>query len=210
MESLTPKYDTCFFERYAMASLAALLGDRYAHLVNRDRPDLQDHKNSIGIEVTRAIREDKNVANALINEMAGEEVRDVNENNLLNINRTGYAYGLGSGQWMGKNEYEYWALALPMKRILESKVRKVSLGFYGKFEEFGLYVFTKEDIGFEELIKTMNYVMKLQEGLTKSYDTLFISQIQSMYMCNLRNGDFDTFNINEELRQVFYDKAVNS
>ena len=39
---MTPKYDTCFFERYAMHSLRALLGERYAHLVNTDRPDLQD------------------------------------------------------------------------------------------------------------------------------------------------------------------------
>lgn len=49
---LTPKFDTCFFERYAMVSLATLLGDHYAHLVNRDRPDLQDETQSIGIEVT--------------------------------------------------------------------------------------------------------------------------------------------------------------
>ena len=52
---LTPKFDTCFFERYAMVSLATLLGEHYAHLVNRDRPDLQDEEQSIGIEVTRAI-----------------------------------------------------------------------------------------------------------------------------------------------------------
>ncbi len=210
MDHQTPKYDTCFFERYAMASLAALMGERYAHLVNRDRPDLQDRNLGIGIEVTRAIREDKDVANALINEMAGEDVREVDEYNLLNINRTGYAYGLGSGQWMGKNEYEYWALALPMKRILESKIRKVNNGFYGNFREFGLYIFTKEDVESEELVKTMNYAMKLQEGLAKSYDTLFISQIQSMYVCDLRNGTFDIFDIDENLRQLFYDKAVNS
>ena len=36
---LSPKFDTCFFERYAMVSLATLLGEHYAHLVNRDRPD---------------------------------------------------------------------------------------------------------------------------------------------------------------------------
>ena len=46
---LSPKFDTCFFERYAMASLATLLGDHYAHLVNRDRPDLQDDVLGIGI-----------------------------------------------------------------------------------------------------------------------------------------------------------------
>ena len=56
MEHLIPKFDTCFFERYAMVSLAALMGEHYAHLVNRDRPDLQHEGNGIGIEVTGAIR----------------------------------------------------------------------------------------------------------------------------------------------------------
>ncbi len=210
MEYQTPKFDTCFFERYAMASLAALMGDRYAHLVNRDRPDLQDNRRSIGIEVTRAIRENKDVANALINEMAGEEVREVDMYSMMNINRTGYAYGLGSGQWMGKNEYEYWALALPLKRILESKIMKVSNGYYGSFKEFGLYVFTKEDVELEEFTKMVDYVMTLQNGLTQSYDMLFISQIQSMYVCDLRDGHFDIIDIGEDLRQLFYDKAVNN
>ena len=88
---LDPKFDTCFFERYAMVSLATLLGEHYAHLVNRDRPDLQDEAQSIGIEVTRAIRENKNVANALVNEMAGEDVKEVNAEDMLHINQSGYA-----------------------------------------------------------------------------------------------------------------------
>ena len=35
------KYDTCFFERYAMLQLRSLLGHKFDYLVNRDRPDLQ-------------------------------------------------------------------------------------------------------------------------------------------------------------------------
>ena len=116
---MTPKFDTCFFERYAMYSLNALLGERFAHLVNADRPDLQDEGQSLGIEVTRAITEDKNVANSLINEMAGRQVKEVNED-LLRIQESGYSYGLDLNYSVGSNEYNYWALALPMKRILES------------------------------------------------------------------------------------------
>ena len=63
---MEPKFDTCFFERYAMCSLRSLLGKRYSHLVNADRPDLQDVAQGIGIEVTRAITEDRNVANSLM------------------------------------------------------------------------------------------------------------------------------------------------
>ncbi|MBQ0090778.1 MAG: hypothetical protein KBT27_15740, partial [Prevotellaceae bacterium] len=143
MENIAPKYDTCFFERYAKISLETLLGEHYANLVNRDRPDLQDNERGIGIEVTRAIREDVNVAHALINEMAGDEIMEVNDVDRDNISRTGYAYGLGDGNMMGLKEYEYWSLAMPMKRILENKIRKVNNRFYGDYKEFGLFVFTK-------------------------------------------------------------------
>ena len=115
---LNPKFDTCFFERYAMVSLATLLGEHYAHLVNRDRPDLQDEVQGLGIEVTRAIRENKNVANALVNEMAGEDIIEVNAQDLRQIKQSGYAYGLGDGSIIGRNEYDFWSLALPLKRNL--------------------------------------------------------------------------------------------
>ena len=66
MSSITHRFDTCFFERYAKISLENLLGEKYASLINSDRPDLQSPDGSIGIEVTCAIRENKNVAHALI------------------------------------------------------------------------------------------------------------------------------------------------
>ena len=135
-----------------MVSLATLLGEHYAHLVNRDRPDLQDEEQGIGIEVTRAIRENKNVANALVNEMAGEDIKEVNAEDLQHINQSGYAYGLGDGSIIGRNEYEFWSLALPLKRILEIKMNKVNDGFYGDFDEFGLFVFTKEDLAKTDFI----------------------------------------------------------
>ena len=159
---LNPKFDTCFFERYAMVSLATLLGEHYAHLVNRDRPDLQDEEQGIGIEVTRAIRENKNVANALVNEMAGEDIKEVNAEDLQHINQSGYAYGLGDGSIIGRNEYEFWSLALPLKRILEIKMNKVNDGFYGDFDEFGLFVFTKEDLDIEQIKQTIAFMMEKQ------------------------------------------------
>ena len=71
------KYDTTFFERYARQSLIDLVDDRFEALKNYDRPDLQDEAHDIGIEVTRAIREDRDVAHALINEIAGRPVMKV-------------------------------------------------------------------------------------------------------------------------------------
>ena len=205
---LEPKFDTCFFERYAMVSLATLLGEHYAHLVNRDRPDLQDETQSIGIEVTRAIRENKNVANALVNEMAGENIKEVNAEDLRHINQSGYAYGLGDGSIIGRNEYEFWSLALPLKRILEIKMDKVNNGFYGDFDEFGLFVFTKEDLDLDQIKQTIAFMREKQAYQNRLYSRLFISQIQAMFDCDLETGQYKKYKVSREQRRQFYDKAI--
>ena len=205
---LEPKFDTCFFERYAMVSLATLLGEHYAHLVNRDRPDLQDEDQSLGIEVTRAIRENKNVANALVNEMAGEAVKEVNAEDLRHINQSGYAYGLGDGTIIGRNEYEFWSLALPLKRILEIKMDKVNNGFYGDFHEFGLFVFTKEDLDLDQIKQTIAFMMERQAYQNRLYSRLFISQIQSLFDCDLETGRYRKIKISQAQRRSFYEEAI--
>ena len=205
---LDPKFDTCFFERYAMVSLATLLGEHYAHLVNRDRPDLQDETQSLGIEVTRAIRENKNVAHALVNEMAGEDVIEVNAEDLLHINQSGYAYGLGDGSIIGRNEYEFWSLALPLKRILEIKMDKVNNGFYGDFNEFGLFVFTKEDLDIDQIKQTIAFMMEKQAYQNRLYSRLFLSQIQILYDCDLYSGQFKKYKVDRTMRRRFYDEAI--
>ena len=205
---LEPKFDTCFFERYAMVSLSALLGGHYTNLVNRDRPDLQDEELSLGIEVTRAIRENKNVANALVNEMAGEAVKEVNADDLLHINQSGYAYGLGDGSLIGRNEYEYWSLALPLMRILEIKMDKVNNGFYGDFNEFDLFVFTKEDLDLNQVKQTIAFMMEKQAYQNRFYSRLFISQIQTLFDCDLFTGRYRKFNVSQVQRRQFYDQAI--
>ena len=205
---LDPKFDTCFFERYAMVSLATLLGEHYAHLVNRDRPDLQDEAQSIGIEVTRAIRENKNVANALVNEMAGEDVKEVNAEDMLHINQSGYAYGLVDGSIIGRNEYEFWSLALPLRRILEIKMDKVNNGFYGDFNEFGLFVFTKEDLDLEQIKQTIAFMMEKQAYQNRLYSRLFLSQIQTLFDCDLETGRYRKIKISAEQRRSFYEEAI--
>ena len=205
---LNPKFDTCFFERYAMVSLATLLGEHYAHLVNRDRPDLQDEAQGLGIEVTRAIRENKNVANALVNEMAGEDIIEVNAQDLRQIKQSGYAYGLGDGSIIGRNEYDFWSLALPLKRILEIKMDKVNNGLYGDFNEFGLFVFTKEDLDLEQIKQTVAFMMERQAYQNRCYSRLFISQIQTLFDCDLETGQYRKIRVNKEQRRSFYEKSI--
>ena len=183
------KFDTCFFERYAQISLETLLGEEYADLVNEDRPDLQKPDKSLGIEVTRAMEPTKDVARAMLKEMAGLPVKEEDREEMDQIIRSGYGYGLQDGKYIGSLEYEYWALAQPLRRIIESKVSKVGSGFYGDFKEFGLYIFCKDDLSEEEVVLAMEYASDLQRHLDVKYSKIFLSLIDRLYVCDLTDVD---------------------
>ena len=183
------KFDTCFFERYARISLMTLLGQEYAALINEDRPDLQMEDRSLGIEVTRAMEPRKDVAREMLKEMAGLEVQESDREEMGEILRSGYGYGLQDGKYIGNLEYEYWSLALPLRRIIASKIEKVGSGFYGDFKEFGLYIFCKDDLSHDEVILTMEYASDLQRHLDVKYSKMYLSLIDRLYVCDLTQVD---------------------
>lgn len=183
------KFDTCFFERYAQITLETVLGPEYAGLINEDRPDLQKPDKSLGIEVTRAMEPRKEAALDMLKEMAGIEVSENDREEINQIIRSGYGYGLQEGRYVGHLEYEYWSLALPLRRIIESKVSKVASGFYGDFREFGLYIFCKDDLSEEEVIMTMEYTSELQRHLDIKYSKVYLSLFDKFYVCDLTNVD---------------------
>ena len=205
-ENIKPKFDTCFFERYAKITLETILGDRYSKLVNKDRPDLQTEDNTIGIEVTRALKESKVEAIKLLNEMAVAEVMDVSE--LREKRGTGYVYGLVDVDSVGSEEYRYWFEASPLKRIIENKVKKVVNGFYGDFNEFGLYIFTKDDMNVDDLIAAMKLTMELQVGAKQYFKTLYISEIQNLYVCDVATLSYKQYSISEELCKKFFINSI--
>lgn len=209
------KFDTCFFERYAQLSLIKLLGDEYADLVNEDRPDLQMTDRSLGIEVTRAMNESKDAASSLLKEMAGFEAEEHDKEEIGQIISSGYGYGLQEGRYIGHLEYDYWRLALPLRRIIASKIEKVGAGFYGEFEEYGLYIFCKDDLSDEEVALTMEYASDLQRHLDMRYSKMYLSLIDKLHVCDLTNVDrlirpttFTTFSIPKSMRWEFFTNAL--
>ena len=209
------KFDTCFFERYAQITLESLLGPAYANLVNEDRPDLQMHDRSLGIEVTRAMTSSKDVAHAMLKEMAGFEVAEEDREEVDQIIRSGYGYGLQEGKYVGYLEYEYWQLAQPLKRIIESKVSKVGAGFYGNFKEYGLYIFCKDDLTENEVALTMEYTSDLQRHLDIKYSKMYLSLIDRLYVCDLNEVDrlqgpthCQCYDISKQMRKSFFLQSI--
>ena len=209
------KFDTCFFERYAQICLETILGEKYAGLVNEDRPDLQMPDKSIGIEVTRAMEPTKDVAKALLKEMAGLTVEEKDKEEIGQIITSGYGYGLQDGRYIGSLEYDYWRLAQPLRRIIESKISKVGAGFYGDSQEYGLYIFCKDNLSEEEVILAMEYASDLQRNLDIKYSTIYLSLIDRLYVCDLsdvnrvlRKTDCTSYNISRKMCKEFFIKAL--
>lgn len=210
------KFDTCFFERYAQISLTYLLGDEYSLLINEDRPDLQMPDHSLGIEVTRAMEPDKEVAMKMLKEMAGIQIKQEDQEEVDQIIKSGYGYGLQDGRYIGHLEYEYWALAQPLRRIIESKVGKVGSGFYGNFDEYGLYIFCKDNLTEEEVILTMEYTSDLQRNLDIRYSKMYLSLIDRLYVCDLTQVDrlihttkYTSYDISRRMCKEFFKKALD-
>lgn len=211
----TPRpFGTCFFESYAQISLSALLGSEFDCLVNRDRPDLQSRDDrSIGIEVTRAMEESKKAEEALLRDIAGITPAPRGEE-IDQILEYGYAYGLQEGKYIGVKELSYWSMALPLRRILESKVSKVGNGFYGRYEKMGLFVFCREDMKESEAVKAMNYTIQLQKYLDIRYNRLYLADVNDLFVCNLDDGLKESFRlvrypITQEQRKAFFTEAVH-
>jgi hypothetical protein len=207
------KYDTCFFEKYAQIVLASVLGSDFESLVNLDRPDLQSPgSHEIGIEVTRAMEESKTAGLSLLQDIAGI-TKSVSDDEVDRILESGYSFGLKTGKYVGVKELPYWRMALPMRRILESKVSKVGNGFYGRWNRMGLFVFSKDNLGETDAVKAMNYTISLQKYQELRYNRLYIADIDDLFVCNLDDGlsassRLARYRLTQEQRKEFYMEAI--
>ena len=211
------KYGTCFFEQYAQISLCELLGSEFECLVNRDRPDLQSEgSDAIGIEVTRAMEESRRAEQELLKDVAGitgGQSGDANLEDADTILEYGYSYGLRGGKYIGAKELPYWKMALPLKRILESKVQKVGNGFYGHFRKMGLYVFCKDQLTEMDVYGAMSYTIGLQKYLDNRFNRLYLADPDDLFVCNLDDGLSDSsrlcrYPVSQDQRRAFYLEAV--
>ena len=207
------KYGTCFFERYAITTLRTLLGHKFDDLINEDRPDLQSaDRKRLGIEVTRAMEPGKAAANQMLKGLAGFPRQD-DIPGYEEVIEKGYGFGIHEGKYIGGLELRYWQGAKPLRDIIANKVGKVSSGFYGEFEEFGLFVFCKDPLDEALVMKTTHYIMGIQKDNEVKYRRLFLYDQSGLYACNLDDDIRPEFRISycptdSAQRRSFYLEAL--
>ena len=139
--------------------------------------------------------------------------RGLPEDDRDTVLESGYSFGLPTGKYVGVNELPYWRMALPMRRILESKVAKAASGFYGRWDRLGLFVFSKDNLSEGEAIKAMNYTISLQKNNDIRYNRLFIADIDDLFVCNLDDGlaassRLARYRLTQAQRRTFFLEAV--
>lgn len=209
------KYGTNFYETYAKITLEKVVGSEYATLVNVDRPDLQAPDHSIGIEVTRAMEPDKEVAQSMLKGVSGLAAREDDVEYIEILEESGYGFAYKGQGYIGEKDRAYWSLALPLTRIVESKVAKVGSGLYGSYGRMGLYVFCMDPLSQESAVLTCGYVLGLQKYQQARYNTLFLSDIANLYVCDLADGvsiggRVVQYPISKDRRRAFYLEAIRS
>ena len=138
------------------------------------------------------------------------QVSDKDREEIGHIMKSGYAYGLQDGRYVGHLEQEYWSLALPLRRIIASKIEKVGSGFYGNFKEYGLYIFCKDDLSYDEVVMAMDYASDLQRHLDVKYSKIYLSLIDRFYVCDLSGTVCTSYPISLDMRRWFFMEALEN
>lgn len=198
----TMRLNTHFFETYAMISLADLLGERYAGLENLDRPDLQDPRRGIGIEVTRAMDETREKELEMEDEIAGRT------RGMRRFMQLGESFSRHAEEEGAIYAAKWWNMVLSLKRAMEKKVGRLQSGAYGNFDEFGLYIFSADDLTLQEAAGAMEEMNRLQNGAALQYAKLFLNQIQKMYVCDLERQTIQEYYIKEEKQQFYFETTL--
>ena len=85
---------------------------------------------------------------------------------------------------------------------------KVNNGFYGDFHEFDLFVFTKEDLDLDQVKQTIAFMQEKQAFQNRYYSRLFLSQIQTLFDCDLVSGQYRKIKVGKDLRRQFFECAI--
>ena len=96
-------------------------------------------------------------------------------------------------------------------------MEKVGSGFYGDFDEYGLYIFCKDTLSDDEVLLTMEYTSDLQRNLDMKYSVMYLSLIDRLYVCDLTDVDrivkkttCTSYGISRKMCRDFFTEALES
>ncbi len=180
-----------YFEYYAREVLITLIPKEFDNLLNRDKPDLQDHIRSIGVEVTRA---------DLDNELYAFSPQDRLFDSKSDLdNAINELKSLGFSPEIEKTEIDQ--IDVPLSSLTcgllveasKNKIQKLNntgddtVFEYEYFQHFRLFIYTTD---FENsgrfLHELMELVVEAQINFVRKYEIIYVySEYFGLWVCDL-------------------------
>lgn len=193
-------YDKYYYESYALLTLKHFWKDFKEGFCNSDRPDLQNDKENIGVEVVQALSEYEGMCRSIENNNYGvslpkEYFECVNRlDKCNNVNRDRYHI----------NE---------IINAVDEKLHKLNKheDGYTLFKTNGLYVYAENSLLELDDIKDLQLIIRdIQSGFEICFDLIFINAIEKMFIINRNNiieqCDFDK----EKLENIHKEALITS
>lgn len=178
-------------EKRAMERLETIFGYDISEMFQVECPDLQDEKNSFGVEVTRDCYENEIERQRFIEGIFGKNVDSIEEKKIKRFERTGAEIksknGIINGATLGAGHEENPAHLIG---TIENKLKKLNDGHYKDLSCIGLYVFVDTMHLYSSFVQSVIEEISKKE-YPKKYDFLFLDGSYECVKCNMDEKTFE-------------------
>lgn len=174
-------------EYTALASLKYCFSDKYRHLRKAEAPDLQDHENSVAIEVTNSVTPTDAQIIGEFTKLSQVSTEAQKEKCRQKISQNG-AKLICDG-------FMAWNFRSPETGINEivnafvRKLNKVSIYRQSGFEKIGLLINHENPVFPEEVANYSKILMDAQKDYADKYDFVYILHIEGLLFYDFASGE---------------------
>ena len=185
-------------EYTALASLKYCFSDKYRHLRKAEAPDLQDHENSVAIEVTNSVTPTDAQIIGEFTKLSQVSTEAQKEKCRQKISQKG-AKLICDG-------FMAWNFRSPETGINEivnafvRKLNKVSIYRQSGFEKIGLLINHENPVFSEEVANYSKILMDAQKDYADKYDFVYILHIEGLLFYDFASGEKSEIVISREDR----------
>jgi hypothetical protein len=188
-----------YWECYAKIVLEDLFSDRFCNLILADKPDLQDVNGVVGIEVTRADKQDQIEIERLYSGLFYKEQNQI-ARDIERIEQLGAK--VFPGFLAGIKLVDDFS---QINKAIDAKCKKIAKGEYKKFETYQLFLFSSIYAVDDMLNEELQHLISNDIG--KFYHVIYILVPGCMYCFDLKLGNYKTFDIDSKKQFEHVTKA---
>ena len=170
-----------------------------------DMPDLQDDKNSYGIEVVEDCIANEKEKQFLVEEMWENHISDIPDKRISRFEKLGgelqIKNGIVSGATISRSKNKFDNLL----STIEAKYQKLNSGKYKTFKRYGLYVIIQSVIMFSSNVPFIIEQVVKKDYPTK-YDVLYLDNNYEMYVCDMIKQKYKKYEISNETNKQIYEE----